>query len=242
MNTVQRPTPPERSSGPSRPKTQRAWPVQAEANGGRLYRGNNVDQNFDNYSVEYTFADGSKMFHYGRTMAGCQDKFASFAQGSKGLGVISENGHFPAHARIYKGQGWKLDDKGVLVDDKASIQWEFPGNEPSPYQLEWDHLMDAIRKDKPFNEVKRGAEASLITSMGRMAAHTGQVITRDQMLDCPHEFAPDVDNWIVAGTPGLTTTDALGASLPVIAAWCRPSRLPTLMVTGEPMLIVNCPF
>jgi hypothetical protein len=29
--------------------------------------------------------------------------------------------------------------------------------------------------------------------MGRMAAHTGQVVTFDQMLACDHEFAPDVD-------------------------------------------------
>jgi hypothetical protein len=35
--------------------------------------------------------------------------------------------------------------------------------------------------------------ASLVTSMGRMAAHTGQVITLEQILNCPHEFAPDVD-------------------------------------------------
>ena len=41
--------------------------------------------------------------------------------------------------------------------------------------------------------MKRGAEASLVTSMGRMAAHTGQVITFDDMLNCEHEFAPGVD-------------------------------------------------
>jgi hypothetical protein len=29
--------------------------------------------------------------------------------------------------------------------------------------------------------------------MGRMACHTGQIITRDQMLKLDHEFAPDVD-------------------------------------------------
>ena len=28
--------------------------------------------------------------------------------------------------------------------------------------------------------------------MGRMAAHTGRVITFDEMLNCDHEFAPDV--------------------------------------------------
>ena len=47
--------------------------------------------------------------------------------------------------------------------------------------LEWDDLIDAIRQDKPYNEVQRGAVASLVTSMGRMAAHTGQVVTYDEM-------------------------------------------------------------
>ena len=59
--------------------------------------------------------------------------------------------------------------------------------------MEWEDLFNAIRQDKPYNEVKRGAEASLVSSMGRMAAHTGQVITYDQMLNHEHEFAPDVD-------------------------------------------------
>ena len=53
--------------------------------------------------------------------------------------------------------------------------------------------MDAIRNDKPYNEAERGVEASLVTSMGRMAAHTGQEITFEDMLNCEHEFAPDVD-------------------------------------------------
>ena len=44
--------------------------------------------------------------------------------------------------------------------------------------------------DKPYNEAKRGVEASLVTSMGRMAAHTGQEITFDEMLNCEHEMAP----------------------------------------------------
>ena len=32
-----------------------------------------------------------------------------------------------------------------------------------------------------------------MTSMGRMAAHTGQEITFDEMLNCKHEFAPGLD-------------------------------------------------
>ena len=176
-----------------------AWPVQAQASGGRLYRGDNIDQNFDTYEVEYTFADGSKMFLNGRTMPGCHDEFASYAHGSKGLGIISTASHSPARCRTYKGQ--KID--------KDNLVWAFPQPEPNPYQLEWEDLLEAIRKDTPYNEVKRGAEASLVTSMGRMAAHTGQIVTFDDMLNSDHEFAPDADKLVIDG-PAPILADANG--------------------------------
>jgi predicted dehydrogenase len=160
-----------------------AWPVKAQGSGARCYRGNYIDQNFDNYSVEYTFDDGTKLFLEGRNIPGCHQEFASYVHGSKGSAVISSNSHTPAKCRIYKGQKFT----------KKDLVWAFPQPEQNPYQLEWDHLINAIRKDKLHNEVKRGAEASLVTSMGRMASHTGQVITFDDMLNCKHEFAPDVD-------------------------------------------------
>ena len=69
----------------------------------------------------------------------------------------------------------------------------------TPPRLEWDHLIEAIRKDTKYNEARRGAEASLVTSMGRMAAHTGQVVTYDEILKSDHEFAPDVDKLINDG-------------------------------------------
>ena len=69
--------------------------------------------------------------------------------------------------------------------------------------------MEAIRNDKPYNEVRRGAEASLVASMGRMAAHTGQIVTFDQMLNHPHEFAPDVDKLAMDG-PAPVMPDADG--------------------------------
>lgn len=160
-----------------------AWPVEAKASGGRHYRGDYVDQNFDAYSVEYTFADGAKLYLEGRNMIGCFQEFASYAHGSKGSAVISTSSHAPSKARIYKGQRHVKED----------LVWAAPQPEPSPYQLEWDHLLESIRQDRPHNEVQRGVAASLVTAMGRMAAHTGQIITYDQMLACDHEFAPEVD-------------------------------------------------
>ena len=160
-----------------------AWPIRAKGSGGRHYRGNDIDQNFDVYSVEFTYPDGTKLFLDGRTMPGCHGEFASYAHGSKGSAVISTAAHTPSKCRIYQGYNSKRND----------LAWAFPQPEPNPYQLEWDHLIAAIREDKPHNEVQRGAEASLVTAMGRFACHTGQVVTYDDMLEFDQEFAPGVD-------------------------------------------------
>ena len=170
-----------------------AWPIQAQGSGSRHYRGEMVDQNFDSYAVEYTFADGTKLFLDGRTIPGCHHEFASFAHGTKGSAVISNGPRIPALCSTYKSTRIASED----------LTWRYPTGEPNPYQLEWEHLIDAIRQDKPYNEVQRGAEASLVTSMGRMAAHTGQVVTYDEMLNCDHEFAPGIDQLTMASPAPL---------------------------------------
>jgi predicted dehydrogenase len=177
-----------------------AWPVQAHALGARHFRGGSVDQNFDVYSVEYTYPDGTKLIFNGRAQQGCHDEFASYAHGTKGSGIISTAVHTPGKCRIFKGQNFT----------RAEMLWAFPQPEPSPYQLEWDDLVDAIRQDKPYNETRRGAIASLVTSMGRMAAHTGQVITYEDMLNQEHEFAPQVDQ-LTLNSPAPLQKESDGA-------------------------------
>jgi predicted dehydrogenase len=161
-----------------------AWPVRADGQGSRCYRGDAVDQNFDHYSVEYTYPDGTKLFLTSRYMPGCREEFASYAHGTRGSAVISTFMHTPAKCRIFKGQS---------VTSRADMTWAFPQPEPNPYQLEWDHLVEAIRQDKPYNEAKRGIEASLVVLMGRKAVHTGQSVTFEEMLNDAHEFAPGLD-------------------------------------------------
>lgn len=161
-----------------------AWPVRAKGSGGRHYRSDYVDQNFDTYSVEYTYADGTKFYLEGRTMPGAHSEFATYAHGSRGSAIVSTSGHAPAKSRIYDGHLMK----------KKHQTWTYPLPEKDPYQLEWNHLIDAIKQDTPYNEVERGTKASLVTSMGRMAAHTGQIVTYDDMLESDHVFAPGIEN------------------------------------------------
>ncbi len=93
----------------------------------------------------------------------------------------------------------------------ADLIWEskVSPDEQDPYQNEWNDLMDAIRDDKPYNEVKRGIEASLVSSMGRMAANTGREITFDEMLNCDHEMAPGSDKFTM-DSPAPLIADASG--------------------------------
>ena len=51
-----------------------------------------VDQNFDTYGVEYTFADGTRFIMEGRCMDGCAEIYDSFAHGTKGTAIISHDG------------------------------------------------------------------------------------------------------------------------------------------------------
>lgn len=179
-----------------------AWPIKAQAMGSRHYRrspsGNlYIDQNFDSYAVEYTFADGAKMFMDGRCITGCADIYCSYAHGSKGVAVVAPNGDFgnDMPSRIHRGQ----------YPQRNNLVWQsrLKPEDQHPYDNEWTDLVNAIRNDKPYNEVPRGVQASVVTSMGRMAAHTGQEITYDQMLNHEDVYAPGVEKFTMDSPPPL---------------------------------------
>jgi hypothetical protein len=139
--------------------------------------------------VEYTYADGAKFFFDGRCMNGCEEIYKSSVHGTKGMGIASDSGDCGLPSSLYSSQ----------TATAANLIWEskLSSDEKDPYQNEWNDLIDAVRDGKPYNEVKRGVEASLVTSMGRMAANTGREITFDEMLNCEHEMAPGIEKFTV---------------------------------------------
>ena len=180
-----------------------AWPIKAQGVGGRHYKFADdgspyVDQNFDSYGIEYTFDDGTKLMFDGRCIVGAQGVYHSFIHGTKGCAVASKAGDCGAPASTYRGTAQDSDKQIWQSKDHSS-----------PYQNEWNDLMDAIVNDKPYNEVPRGVQASVVTSMGRMAAHTGQEISYDQMLNSDHVFAPDIDK-VTFDSPGPLPSDDKG--------------------------------
>ena len=181
------------------------WPVKAQALGGRHYRVSPegvtyVDQNFDTYSVDYTYSDGTKFFFDGRCIKGCEEIYASYLHGTKGMGIVSKRGDCGQPSSLFNGQ---MTTAEMIWESQVSPE------EQDPYQNEWNDLLDAIRDDKPYNEVTRGVEACVVANMGRMAAHTGREVTFDEMLQCEHEMAPDVDK-LTMDSPAPLIADANG--------------------------------
>jgi predicted dehydrogenase len=158
-----------------------AWPVSAQGMGGRCYE--QAGSQFDHYTVEYTFADGTKLLAFSRHMNGCWNTYTDYAHGSKGSAVIMSSLGDPK-PKIYKSHN--------MV--KKELTWEFGQPDPNPYHAEWQVLVDAIRQNKPHNEARRAGEAEVVALMGRMATHTGQYITWDQVLNSNFQFVKDIDN------------------------------------------------
>jgi predicted dehydrogenase len=191
------------------------WPTSVWGSGGRTDRGNFVDQNFDNYTCEYTWKDGTKFFFEGRNISNCQNEFATYVHGTKGMAVVSSAGHAPSNALILKGHvPVRLrESKSARIKKKSgdapaaveavklpdSVLWAAKQPEANPYDLEWEDFIDAIRNNKPYNELERGVAASVVTSMGRMACHTGQAITYDGFMQHNHEFSPNSDKLTLEG-------------------------------------------
>ena len=178
-----------------------AWPVKAQGLGGRHYRGNWVDQNFDSYAVEYTFADGTKLYLNGRCMSGAHQAFSSYLHGTRGCAIASRSNDCDGPSAMFRGHTFAPADQ----------VWksETPPAEISPYQNEWNNLVGAIREDRPLNEVEDGVMASVVSSLGRKAAHTATEITLDAMLNSPEEYAPGLDQWTF-DSPAPVRADAQG--------------------------------
>ena len=116
-------------------------------------------------------------------MAGCWDTYADYAHGSKGSAIIMASLQDPK-PRIYNSQ--------EMTPEK--LVWEYGQPDNNPYDAEWQLLVDAIRHDTPHNEARRAGEADVAALMGRIATHTGQVVTWDQVMASDFQFVDHIDD------------------------------------------------
>ena len=162
-------------------------PVEANGMGGRQVRNgknfhNDVGTIYDHHFIEYTYADGAKMFSQCRHIVNCWNNVSEAAHGAKGTSNCAG----------------RIDGEN---------QWQFSGGGQSPYDQEHIDLVKAIRSGETYNEGHYGATSSFTAVLGRMATYSGQVVKWDEAVEkgpceMPETFAWDAKPPVVPDENG----------------------------------------
>jgi predicted dehydrogenase len=185
-----------------------AYPVSAHGVGGRAANSTDCSQNLDSFSVEWTFADGTKATDVVRYLSNCHNEFATYVHGTKAAAKFSGSGH-AGTVQTYK-------DQRIV---SGNIDWRAAPEPVSPWQAEWNALLEAIRQDRPHNEAKRAALSNLADIMGRAAIHSGKIITWDEAMASNFQFCRNIDQ-LTEDSPPPVQADAQGRyPVPIPGQW-----------------------
>ncbi len=149
-------------------------PVEANGMGGRQVRkGKNNGHIFDHHTVEFTYADGTRMLSQCRQMAGCWGSLAEHACGTKGYADCA--GHI-----------------------SGGNEWNFDGPNVNGWANEHVDLIRAIRQGEKLHDGWHGATSTMTGILGRMATYSGQAVRWDDAVakgpsEMPQTFALDAD-------------------------------------------------
>jgi myo-inositol 2-dehydrogenase/D-chiro-inositol 1-dehydrogenase len=161
-------------------------PVKARAMGGREITGGPDDgEIYDHFACEFEYEDGSICYSYCRHQPGCWNSVSEHVVGTKGRADVSGYKIFGADQWRYRAEGAK-----------------------DPYQKEHDDLFTAIRENKEFNEAVYGAESTMTSILGRMAAYSGKELDykaalNSQIALVPKNLAWDADPGPKPGADGF---------------------------------------
>jgi predicted dehydrogenase len=155
------------------------YPVKALGFGSRLRRV--TGDQYDNFSVDYVFENGTHLHSMCRQIDGCAVDVSERIQGTKGSSNCANTIWDPSGKEIWKYE-YPLDEKGESTNSVKV----------SPYVQEHIDLVTSIRNAKPFNEAENTAMSTLVAIMGRISAYTGKLVTMDEMMNSELKLGPKV--------------------------------------------------
>jgi myo-inositol 2-dehydrogenase / D-chiro-inositol 1-dehydrogenase len=152
-------------------------PVKALGMGARLRRV--TGNQYDFFSVDYTFENGMHFHSMCRQINGCTNNVSERIQGSKGSSNCMNSITDLAGTEVWKYE-YPLDKEGKPTK-RVSVD---------PYVQEHIDLVTAIRTNKPINEAENTAISTMVAIMGRISAYTGKETTYEEMMNSDLKLGP----------------------------------------------------
>ncbi len=152
------------------------FPVTVNGLGGRqVFSGPDQGNTYDHHYAEFEYANKIKLHVQCRNIDNNWNKNGFHIQGTTGY----------------------ADDKSRIYDPSGNIVWRYRNRDETigSSQRCQSNFINSVLENKPLNQVEYGAKSTLATVMGRMAIHSGQVITIDQALASKRSILPKEFHW-----------------------------------------------
>ncbi len=156
-----------------------AHPVKAYGFGSRQRRVGG-DQ-FDNFSIDFQFEDGTHMHSMCRQINGCTNNVSERVQGTKGS-TNCRNRTYDLQDNMTWEYAYPLNKEGN--SDRKLMK--------TAYEQEHIDLVTAIRTSKPINEAETTAISTIVAIMGRMSAYTGKMVTYEEVMNSELKMGPKI--------------------------------------------------
>ncbi len=149
------------------------YPVSAQGQGGRQVRtGPDSGQIYDHHFVEFTFANGHKMFSQCRHIPDCWNPVDEYVHGSN---------------------GWAHIGGGRIYDKEGSEIFRARGFNHG-HQQEHHNMFADILDGKIPNEAEYGAKSTMTAILGRLATYSGVQVEWDKAINSKISLG-DVDSF-----------------------------------------------
>jgi hypothetical protein len=144
-------------------------PVKAWGMGARQMLGDKGGEIWDNFAVEFEYANGVRMHSYCGQIKREWSSVSEAVVGAKGT-----------------------SNPSGTITPTSGERWRFRGENVDAYTQEHVNLINAIAKDTELNETKNVTDSTLTAIMGREAAYGGAAVDWDTMLNSKFTYGPDL--------------------------------------------------